>query len=249
MKCARPRHVSHDLVRLGTEDSRTLAELLGVSQVAKELSELEQDVEGLAVDRLPLAAASPFDGGTIGDTQARTRTGSIVPASRGDAADRLRGRVNPTWGRHTRRRGDASRNRRMAVLLKFGLSDARLGVPARARRRHPAARGLGAGRQRFGFSPIPLYLLAGLAFGQGGIVPLVTADRFIAAGAEIGLILLLFSLDSSTRLASSWMQFERPPGVGAMRGSSCRHRPSRPHPRAGGALIARGEFSIGARSP
>jgi CPA2 family monovalent cation:H+ antiporter-2 len=33
-----------------------------------------------------------------------------------------------------------------------------------------------------------------VAFGQGGIVPLVTADRFIAAGAEIGLILLLFSL-------------------------------------------------------
>ena len=47
---------------------------------------------------------------------------------------------------------------------------------------------------RFGFSPIPLYLLAGLAFGQGGVVPLVTADEFIAAGAEIGLILLLFSL-------------------------------------------------------
>lgn len=48
--------------------------------------------------------------------------------------------------------------------------------------------------QRFGFSPIPLYLLAGLAFGQGGVIPLVTADEFIAAGAEIGLILLLFSL-------------------------------------------------------
>jgi CPA2 family monovalent cation:H+ antiporter-2 len=48
--------------------------------------------------------------------------------------------------------------------------------------------------QRFGFSPIPLYLLAGLAFGQGGLIPLVTADEFIAAGAEIGLILLLFSL-------------------------------------------------------
>lgn len=47
---------------------------------------------------------------------------------------------------------------------------------------------------RLGFSPIPLYLLAGLAFGQGGIVPLVTADRFIEAGAEIGLILLLFTL-------------------------------------------------------
>ena len=36
--------------------------------------------------------------------------------------------------------------------------------------------------QRFGFSPIPLYLLAGLAFGQGGLIPLVTADRFIAEG-------------------------------------------------------------------
>jgi CPA2 family monovalent cation:H+ antiporter-2 len=36
--------------------------------------------------------------------------------------------------------------------------------------------------------------LAGLAFGQGGLIPLVTADEFIEAGAEIGLMLLLFSL-------------------------------------------------------
>lgn len=47
---------------------------------------------------------------------------------------------------------------------------------------------------RFGFSPIPLYLLAGLAFGEGGLFPLVTTEGFIEAGAEIGLILLLFSL-------------------------------------------------------
>lgn len=47
---------------------------------------------------------------------------------------------------------------------------------------------------RFGFSPIPLYLLAGLAFGEGGVIPLVTAEEFIEAGADIGLILLLFSL-------------------------------------------------------
>ena len=47
---------------------------------------------------------------------------------------------------------------------------------------------------RFGFSPIPLYLLAGLALGEGGVIPLVTVDEFIEAGAEIGLILLLFSL-------------------------------------------------------
>lgn len=76
----------HDLLRLGAEDSRTLAELLGVSQVAKDLSELEQGVEGLAVDRLPLAASSPYAGRTIGDTGARTRTGvSIVAVLRNSA--------------------------------------------------------------------------------------------------------------------------------------------------------------------
>ncbi|HWC32269.1 MAG TPA: cation:proton antiporter [Actinomycetota bacterium] len=47
---------------------------------------------------------------------------------------------------------------------------------------------------RFGFSPIPLYLLAGLAFGEGGVLPLVTAERFIETGAEIGVILLLLML-------------------------------------------------------
>jgi TrkA domain protein len=78
---------SHDLLRLGAEDSRTLAELLGVSQVSKDLAELEQDVEGLVVDRLPLGPGSPFDGRTIGDTGARTRTGvSIVAVLRNGSA-------------------------------------------------------------------------------------------------------------------------------------------------------------------
>jgi TrkA domain protein len=78
---------SHDLLRLGPEDSRTLAELLGASQVAKDLAELERDVEGLAVDRLPLAAEGPFHDRTIGDTAARTRTGvSIVAVLRDGSA-------------------------------------------------------------------------------------------------------------------------------------------------------------------
>jgi CPA2 family monovalent cation:H+ antiporter-2 len=45
-----------------------------------------------------------------------------------------------------------------------------------------------------GLSPIPLYLLAGLAFGKGGLIPVVTADEFIEVGAEIGVILLLLML-------------------------------------------------------
>ncbi|MEV8597465.1 cation:proton antiporter [Streptomyces sp. NPDC052012] len=47
---------------------------------------------------------------------------------------------------------------------------------------------------RVGFSPIPLYLLAGLAFGHGGILPLGASEEFIATGAEIGVILLLLML-------------------------------------------------------
>lgn len=47
---------------------------------------------------------------------------------------------------------------------------------------------------RFGVSTIPLYLLAGLAFGRGGLLPLVKTQAFIRTGAEIGLILLLFML-------------------------------------------------------
>src|SRR5579871_6997486 len=47
---------------------------------------------------------------------------------------------------------------------------------------------------RLGFSSIPLYLLAGLAFGNGGLVPLNFTEEFVHVGAEIGVILLLFML-------------------------------------------------------
>src|SRR5580704_557576 len=47
---------------------------------------------------------------------------------------------------------------------------------------------------RFGFSAIPLYLLAGLALGNGGLAPLNLSRGFIELGAEIGVLLLLFML-------------------------------------------------------
>ncbi len=47
---------------------------------------------------------------------------------------------------------------------------------------------------RWGFSAIPLYLLAGLAFGNGGLAPLNVSAGFIHIGAEIGVLLLLFML-------------------------------------------------------
>ncbi|MCY1143849.1 cation:proton antiporter [Actinoplanes sp. Pm04-4] len=53
---------------------------------------------------------------------------------------------------------------------------------------------LGRLGRRFGLSPIPLYLLAGLAFGHGGFVPLSASEEFIEIGASIGVILLLVML-------------------------------------------------------
>lgn len=47
---------------------------------------------------------------------------------------------------------------------------------------------------RWGFSAIPLYLLAGLAFGEGGLAPLKLSENFVRIGAEIGVLLLLFML-------------------------------------------------------
>ncbi|HEX9711707.1 MAG TPA: cation:proton antiporter regulatory subunit [Actinomycetota bacterium] len=74
-------------VDLDEVDSRTLAEMLGASKVAEHLARLQQSVEGLAIDWLPIGGSTPFAGRTIGDTQARSRTGvSIVAVLRGESA-------------------------------------------------------------------------------------------------------------------------------------------------------------------
>ncbi|MEV6992455.1 cation:proton antiporter [Streptomyces sp. NPDC093228] len=85
---------------------------------------------------------------------------------------------------------------------------------------------LGRFAARFRFSPIPLYLLAGLAFGEGGLLPLNTSEEFVATGAEIGVILLLLMLgleytasDLVSNLKTQYpaglvdMAFNAPPGA------------------------------------
>lgn len=65
---------------------------------------------------------------------------------------------------------------------------------------------LGMGARRLGLSPIPFVLLAGLALGEGGVVSLDTAEPFLAAAAEIGVVLLLLTLGlefSATELFGS----------------------------------------------
>lgn len=53
---------------------------------------------------------------------------------------------------------------------------------------------LGGLARRIGFSPVPLYLLGGLALGEGGVLPLPGAEPFIEGAASIGVVLLLLTL-------------------------------------------------------
>lgn len=68
-----------DVIALDEDDSRTLAELLGASRVAEQIDHLQQ-VEGLAIDWLPVPRGTAYEGKTIGDTRARTRTGTSIVA-------------------------------------------------------------------------------------------------------------------------------------------------------------------------
>ncbi|MDQ4033650.1 MAG: cation:proton antiporter [Actinomycetota bacterium] len=56
---------------------------------------------------------------------------------------------------------------------------------------------LGLLAHRLRVSPVPLYLLAGLAFSEHGVLPLAAGEegrQFIEVGAELGAVLLLLSL-------------------------------------------------------
>lgn len=72
---------------LTNSDARILAELLGASRISEELAELQQKIEGLVIDWLPLREDSPYANRPMGDAGIRTRTGvSVVAVVRGDEA-------------------------------------------------------------------------------------------------------------------------------------------------------------------
>ena len=75
----------------------------------------------------------------------------------------------------------AATDRAALVFIELGASLVGLALLARLAR-------------RWRISAIPLYLLSGLAFGEGGLLPLPFSHGFIDVGAEIGVALLLFML-------------------------------------------------------
>jgi TrkA domain protein len=76
-----------EFVQLTDEEADALAEILGAARIAGRLAELQQHIEGLAIDWLEIPTGSAYAGRPLGDTQARSRTGtSIVAVLRGDQA-------------------------------------------------------------------------------------------------------------------------------------------------------------------
>lgn len=88
----------------------------------------------------------------------------------------------------------------VALLLELGVILAVLSV-------------LGALARRFALSPIPLYLLAGLLLGEGGLATVPAAGEFVEIGGSIGVVLLLLTLG---------LEFS----VGELTASMRRHLPS-----------------------
>lgn len=67
-------------VDLTDDEAHTLGEMMGVATVVEKLNNLQQSIEGLAIDWLTVDPGTPYAGRTIGDARIRTRTGVSVVA-------------------------------------------------------------------------------------------------------------------------------------------------------------------------
>lgn len=67
-------------VRLSEHDAHTLAGMLGAATVKDRVDAIQQSVEGLTIDWIPIRQRSACAGRTIGETELRRRTGVTIVA-------------------------------------------------------------------------------------------------------------------------------------------------------------------------
>lgn len=73
-------------LQLEPEEVMQLAELLGAPRITQRFADLSREIPGLETERVTVEPDSPYAGGVLGDTRARTRTGcSVVAIIRGEA--------------------------------------------------------------------------------------------------------------------------------------------------------------------
>jgi len=65
---------------LDTDDSRTLAELLGASRVAERLAAVQQDIEGLTIDWIRIEPSAEWAGMSLSAAGVHTLTGVSIVA-------------------------------------------------------------------------------------------------------------------------------------------------------------------------
>lgn len=68
------------VIQLTANDSRTLSELLGATQLSEELGAMQQQIEGVTLDWIEVSERSVLAGRTIGDGELRTKTGASLVA-------------------------------------------------------------------------------------------------------------------------------------------------------------------------
>lgn len=71
---------AQSIVQLTANDSRTLSELLGATQISEELGAMQQRIEGVTLDWIEVSEESTLANRTIGDGQLRTKTGASLVA-------------------------------------------------------------------------------------------------------------------------------------------------------------------------
>jgi TrkA domain protein len=69
-----------ETVSLSRDEADGMAELLATSRIEERLAELGRQVDGLTSEQIAITPGSPYDGRTLGDTHARTRTGASIVA-------------------------------------------------------------------------------------------------------------------------------------------------------------------------
>jgi K+:H+ antiporter subunit KhtT len=71
-------------IELNDDEAQALADILGASIILGELAQIREQAAGLRTEQITIAAGSPFVERTLGQTEARSRTGaSIVAVLRG----------------------------------------------------------------------------------------------------------------------------------------------------------------------
>lgn len=98
-------------IRLDEEATDALAQILGAPRITQRFADLSKEIPGLESARIEVLPGSPYGNQPLGNTQARTRTGTSIVAVVAD--DRI---VTSPGPEHVLRVGD--------VLVAIGTADA-----------------------------------------------------------------------------------------------------------------------------